>query len=160
MNGIKRFLDQRGKRFWWTVRFVFVGLIALAVFVLGWIGGSDYVTNIYTELIGVIISIGVTVVIVDQFYERRDREREKEQAQREEERRTEELKRRLVRDAGSRSNDVAIAAIDELREREWLEGDKGLLKGADLWKTNLKGAFLIWLKSTRSLLTKCRSAES
>ena len=141
LNGVKRFLDQRGKRFWWTVRFVLVALIALAIFVLGWSGGDDYVTNIYTELIGVVISIGFTVVFVDRFY-----------ANREEMRQTEELTRRLVRDAGSRSNDKAIAAIEELREKKWLEGDKGLLKGAylpgaylqnaDLYKANLQEAVL------------------
>ncbi|MCY4018159.1 MAG: pentapeptide repeat-containing protein [Chloroflexi bacterium] len=142
MNDIKRFLDRRGKRFWWTARFVLVALIVLAIFVLGWIGGADYVTNIYTEIIGVVISIGFTVVIVDRFYERREREREQEQAQREEERQTAELKRRLIREAGSRSNDLATTAVEWLREKNWLTGDKGLLKGAKLTNANLKGANL------------------
>ena len=141
MNGIKRFLDQRGKRFWWTVRFVFVGLIAFAIFTLGWIGGADYVTNIYTELIGVIIGIGFTVVFVDRHY-----------ANREEKRTAEELKRRLVREAGSRSNAIAVAAIEHLHANDWLADDDGLLRNArldyaELLKTDLRSANLelAWL---------------
>ncbi|MCY4540518.1 MAG: pentapeptide repeat-containing protein [Chloroflexi bacterium] len=127
MASIKSFVDRRGKRFWWTVRFVLVTLIAFAILLLGWIGGMDYVTNIYTELIGVILSTGVTVVIVDQFYERRDKER---------------LKHQLVREAGSSINAVAINAIEQLRLNGWLIGEEGLLRGAQLRDADLRGANL------------------
>ena len=152
IHSIRSFRDRRGKRFWWLVRLLLIALITLAIFLLGWIGGSDYVTNIYTELIGVTLSTGVTVVIVDQFYERRDRERQ-----------TNELKERLVQEARSRSNPRAIAAIEQLREKGWLVGDKGLLKGAylagadlqnaDLNKANLHGADLQNAKLQKVLMS-------
>ena len=114
MNGIKRFLDRRGRRFGWTGRLVLIALIAIAIFVLGWKGGEDYVTNIYTELIGVILSTGVTVVIVDQFYERRDRELRKEQQRRDKESRTQALKERLLGEVDSEVNQIALRAIDTI----------------------------------------------
>jgi len=113
------------------IRVALVALIVIAIFILGWKGGIDYVTNLYTELIGVAISIGFTVVFVDTFYERRSRERE-----------TQAMKARLVREAGSRSNDIAISAVDTLREREWLTGENGLLRGERFWMANLRNADL------------------
>jgi uncharacterized protein YjbI with pentapeptide repeats len=52
------------------------------------------------------------------------------------------LKDRLVHEARSQSNERAKAAIDDLRHYEWLEGENGLLKGADLQVANLAGAGL------------------
>ncbi len=111
--------------------------VAIAASFFG-IGNRDYHMNLATEVIGV----GVTVVIFDRIYAHRDRERQREQAQRDEERQTEELKRSLVRDAGIPSNDMAIKAISELQARGWLEGNEGLLKGADLSEAELKKADL------------------
>ena len=127
MKRLKKFLDQRGKRFWWILRIVVVILIVIAIFALGLFGGEDYVTNLYTELIGVTLSIGVTVAIVDQLYEHRDREN---------------LKWRLVQEAGSHAHAIAIPAIDRLRKEGWLTGDNGLLKGVDLSGANLENAKL------------------
>lgn len=106
-------------------RALVIALIVVAIFILGWQGGEDYVTNIYTELVGVIISAGVTVVIVDRAYERQSRIR---------------LQRDLVQEAGSRSNDIVIYAIERLRKHGWLSGPSGLLKGADLRNANLQRA--------------------
>ena len=139
MNSIKRFLDRREKRFWWTVRSVLVALIALSIFVLGWKGGEEYVTNIYTELIDVVISIGFTVVFADRFY-----------ANREEVRQIQELKRQLVEQAGSGSNDVAIRAIEQLYEKGWLVGRDSLLKGENLSKANLRSANLQYANLRRA----------
>ncbi len=105
--------------------------------------------NVVTEGLGVAASVVITVFVIDRVYERRD-----------ERRRTDELKRRLVRDAGSRSNGHALAAIKELYDEGRLLGDDGWLKGerlaeadltnadlrsanlreTDLWKTKLKYA--------------------
>lgn len=140
MDRIRRFVNQRRKRFWWTIRFALVALIASAIFMLGWKGGADYVTNIYTELIGVVISIGFTVVFVDRYY-----------ANRKESRQSAVLKRRLVREAGSRSNDIAIAAIDELQDKGWLQDDDSLLKEAELYKAALQKANLSYCNLVRTV---------
>ncbi|MDE2776686.1 MAG: pentapeptide repeat-containing protein [Chloroflexota bacterium] len=101
-------------------------------------GNQDYHMNLATEALG----IAATVFIINRWYAHRDRERQREQAQHDEERQTEELKRRLVREAGSRSNDIAIAAIDELQDKGWLEGDDSLLKEAELYEADLQKANL------------------
>lgn len=51
-----------------------------------------------------------------------------------------EIKKSLVRRAGSTSNETAKAAIDELRKTGWLA--RGVLKDADLSGANLQGAML------------------
>lgn len=69
---------------------------------------EGYNTNIYTE----IISIAVTVLILDYLQERRDNRN-----------RIKDLQEQLVRDAGSPVNDIARNAIHNLRKRGWLGGD-------------------------------------
>ena len=88
---------------------------------------DDYRLNFGTEMMGVAASIGIAVLFIDRLYANRDRERQ-----------TQDLKERLVREAGSRSNDKAISAVEQLRDKGWLEGDDGLLKGANLFHANLK----------------------
>ncbi len=144
------------KKYTWFYALI-VGAIALGIGI--WIGssvfaedGKGYEMNLFTEALGVVTSIIITVFVIDRLYERRDKERAQEMAQREQERQTQELRGRLVREAGSRSNVRAIAAIEQLRHKRWLVGDKGLLKGAylpganlqnaDLYKANLHGAVL------------------
>lgn len=119
MIHLLRLIDRHKRKF----RFAAVLIIIAALFVLGWQGGEDYVTNIYTELLGVVVSAGVTVVIVDSAYERQARIR---------------LQRDLVNDAGSRSNDIAMHAIDRLRQNGWLTGSRGALRSADLRSANLQ----------------------
>jgi uncharacterized protein YjbI with pentapeptide repeats len=88
-------------------------------------GDQGYTVNLYTE----VLSIAVTVFILDYLNRRRD-ERNAERA----------LKEQLVRDAGSTSNEVAKNAVHQLRkikEGKWLIGDNGLLQCADLTEANL-----------------------
>ena len=115
------------KRYRWFYGLA-VGAIVLIISILigaAWSGDENrsYQMNLVTEVIG----IGATVFIINRLYEYRDREN---------------LKRRLVREAGSRANAIAISAIDQLREEGWLTGDNGLLKGLDLSGANLKNADL------------------
>ena len=88
---------------------------------------DNYRLNFVTEMMGVVTSVGITVLIIDRLYANRDRERQ-----------TQDLKERLVREAGSRSNNIAISAVEQLRDKGWLEGDDGLLEGANLFYANLK----------------------
>ena len=90
---------------------------------------QGYWMNLVTEGIGVVASIGITVFIIDRLYAKRDRE---------------QLKYRLVREARSRSNDIAISAVEWLRDEDWLTiGSDSLLKGARLRKANLQEANLL-----------------
>ncbi len=52
------------------------------------------------------------------------------------------LKQRLVQEAGSGDNAMALRAINELQERGWLAGENGLLVGAELVRANLAMADL------------------
>ena len=115
------------KRYRWFYELL-AGVAILIISILigaAWSGDENhsYQMNLVTEVIG----IGATVFIINRLYEYRDREN---------------LKRRLVREAGSRANAIAIAAVEQLREEGWLTGDSGLLKGLDLSGANLKNADL------------------
>ena len=111
----------------------------------------DYVMNLVTEGIGVLASIGITVLFIDQLNAHRERKN---------------LKRRLVREARSRSNDIAISAVEWLRAEGWLTGDDGLLqgtrlrnanlRGVDLTKANLQRVDLSWANLQRANLTKAK----
>lgn len=92
-----------------------------------WIGSilfrDGYATNLYTEALSVV----VTILVLDQINQWRE---------------TQRTKSRLVREAGSRSNEVAIAAVEWLRAEHWLSGKTGLLKNAHLWSANLANSNL------------------
>ncbi|MAS33570.1 MAG: hypothetical protein CL610_06160 [Anaerolineaceae bacterium] len=59
-----------------------------------------------------------------------------------EQRRVAELRTRLLRDARSIVNDIAIKAVEEIYAYDWLEGDDGMLKGGNLMIANLQGVNL------------------
>ena len=129
MNGSQRRDEIRGihREYRWFYALLFVA-VALGIGI--GFAASEFADdsrgfwmNVVTEGIGVAASVAITVIVIDRFYERRERER---------------LKRRLVREAGSRSNDRAITAIDELRSYGWLTGADGLLADACLSKANMK----------------------
>ena len=88
---------------------------------------DDFKLNLSTEILGVIASTGVTLFFLDKLNQRRDREN---------------LKRRLIGEAGSRSNDIAISAVEWMRRERWLKGADGLLQGANLIEANLQDAHL------------------
>ncbi len=90
-------------------------------------GLDDFNLNLSTEIFGVVASTGVTLLFLDKLNERRD---------------LNNLKRRLTAEAGSRSNDIAISAVEWMQRECWLRGEDGLLKGADLRKARLMGARL------------------
>lgn len=102
----------------------FSGGILLVVFGV-WIGSllfaedSGYTTNLYTELLG----IAVTVLVLNLLAQRRESAR---------------LKAQLVRELGSSDNAIALRALAELKAGGQV-GD-GSLTGAILPRANLKNA--------------------
>jgi len=84
---------------------------------------QDYWMNLFTEGMG----IAATVFIINRWYAHRNQEK---------------LKRRLVREAGSPSNDIALLAVGWLHDEGWLTGDRGVLQGANLSEANLQRAKL------------------
>jgi len=106
------------------------GLLLLGIgFWLGmnWFAGDDgglgYVTNLYTEL----LSIGITIVVLDRINQWRDERN---------------LKKRLRWDIRSKSNDITTRAIETIRYEDWLSGRNGILRNADLYGTKLESADL------------------
>jgi hypothetical protein len=131
-------LKESGSRFWrknGEFSFIISGMILVMIGI--WFGmlifGDNifqmedhtlgYFANVFTEGMSVIL----TILVLDRINQWRD---------------DQNLKKRLIREAGSRSNTVAIGALEWLRAENWLEGDGGLLQNANLWGANLQNANL------------------
>jgi len=84
---------------------------------------GEYGVNLYTE----VVSIIVTVLILDRINDYRAKQ---------------QLKKRLVREAGSQSNETAKSAVDWIRHEGWLTTTNGLLKNVELKYANLNRADL------------------
>lgn len=114
----------RSNRPFFQLGFIFlVLLIGIAIGALLFGDNANFNLNIYTE----IISIIVTALVVDQIIRRRDRK---------------QMQQRLLRDVAGPSEDVAKAAINIMREENWLVGEHSLLKNAYLWEAKLTGVAL------------------
>lgn len=113
----------------------------LLVLVGVWIGSllftEGYSTNIYTEM----LSIFVTILVIDRLNEWRN---------------IQQLKKQLTREASSRDNSTALNAIDWLRAEKWLTiDDDSLLMGTKLSRANLENAYLYEANLKNSNLYKC-----
>lgn len=108
---------------------VFVGILLGAILFSGDspLIPDDYLTNLYTEGVSVVL----TIAVLNLFAERRERSR-----------RREETREQLLRDAGSTVNATARSAVDEIRARGWLDGDEALLRDTDLSGANLENVDL------------------
>ena len=110
-----------------------------------WIGNllfaydQGYNINIYTELLSIITTVGILNFLAQKREERRDRE---------------QLKSLLVRQMGSRINEVAVPAVEELRAQGWLQD--GSLVGADLWEADLTNAVLWRANLTKAQLHRAK----
>lgn len=95
---------QRQSPYWLLPGFV-VGLIIGLL--IGWSANLDnwFLDGFWAEGLGIVI----TVLLIERVQAWRNRE---------------EYKKQLVRQARSRSNDIAISAVDELRGNGWLVGEK------------------------------------
>lgn len=102
-------------------------LVCIGIWIGSLIFQDGYATNVYTELMSVI----VTILVLDRLNDWRARNREREA-----------LQKRLIREAGGQSNEMAKAAIDWMRDEGWLTGEDGLLINRTLAKAKLQGAYL------------------
>lgn len=89
------------------------------------------ITDLRALLIGLVpqaIGVGFMIFFLDKIYTRHN---------------TEQLKKRLIHEASSQSQETATSAVDWMHQEDWLTGDDGLLKGIDLSGAKLEKAFLI-----------------
>lgn len=100
-----------------------VALVLIGVWIGSLLFGEGYAANVYTEVLGVL----VTIAILDRLNVWRENQR---------------LKMRLVRETGSQSSETARVALDWIRAEGWLAGEDGLLQGAMLDGANLEDADL------------------
>lgn len=105
-----------------------IGLIVVLIIV--WAGAKrfasdDYWMNLLTEGLG----IAITILFIDRLNEYRAEK---------------QLKRRLIREAGSRSRDTAVSALDWLRNEGWLtkNDEYPLLRDKKFKYSNWHEAFL------------------
>jgi len=139
---VRRFLA------WWTV-----GRMGLTLAIIGLaatLGGhldqygrfnlrqlfDDFYANVGTEL----LSIALTVLIIDALAERREEERRSERDREKQRAKQEQEKERLLRQLGSSINTQTQRAAEELRALGWLED--GTLMEVRLNGANLEGADL------------------
>lgn len=94
-----------------------------------------YSTNIFTEL----LSAGITILVLDRLNQRRA---------------INYLKNRLPILAKSLNNGVAVEAANEMWFSGWLDGENGLLKGADLRIADLQGAYLMGAELSNTIFWK------
>lgn len=104
----------------------FVGAMAGFIFGIAVSGKLGQLVNWFADgFWNEALSIAITVIVLDRLNRLRA---------------VEQLKLRLVREAGSQSNETAKSAIDWMRHEGWLTEETALLKNADLSHANLKGA--------------------
>lgn len=101
---------------------------------------TGYYANTFTD----VLSIGVTVLLIDRLNRRRDER---------------ELQKQFVRDIRTKVPDVVRNALHQMREHKWLVGDAGILKGehlagVELQDADLHDANLCSAKMQDAILTK------
>ena len=85
---------------------------------------QSYVVNVFTRVLG----LGATALIFDELNRKRSQD---------------DLKRQLVDDAASTSNEIAKNAVHQIERKKWLRSKDGLLKGKNLFGANLVDAEFI-----------------
>ncbi|WP_049573367.1 pentapeptide repeat-containing protein [Nonomuraea sp. SBT364] len=99
-------------------------LILLYWYPDNWVA-SELVASLYANLSTSLISISITVLLIDKLYAQENRT---------------QLKKRLIWEMGSTDQAAAIRAVKELRDSDWIKD--GSLVGVDLAYANLTGARL------------------
>jgi uncharacterized protein YjbI with pentapeptide repeats len=99
---------------------------------------SDLVAALYVNVATSLLSIALTVLLIDRLYEHRDAIQQK---------------KRLVWEMGSSDQALAGRAVKELRDAGWL--NDGSLQDADLVQANLEGVDLSGVQLQRAKLSRC-----
>lgn len=107
---------------------------------------ADYYTNISTDL----VSIALTVLLIDSLERRRDEEERIARERTREQIKLERYKQNLIRQMGSKINGEACRAVEKLRGEGWLED--GSLVALQLRDANLENADLRWACLKRAQL--------
>jgi hypothetical protein len=88
--------------------------VSTATEIKGW-----FFDSFWPEALGILF----TVTVIEKFAQRREEKN---------------LRERLIHEASSRSNERAKSAVDDLRWKKWLIGDRGLLQGVEFQSADLK----------------------
>ena len=97
--------------------FVYVCVTSLLCMLgFGNIGIAGFWKRLFTVSFEVLVGAGVTIFFIDRLNAHRERE---------------SLKRRLIREAGSRSQDIAISAVEWMDREGWLRGEDGSFEGGE-----------------------------
>lgn len=124
LKRISKFFDLQNIAFLMMGLSVLIGISGFSVqyefFSLKELNNNFY-ANISTEL----LSISITVLVIDKLIKKRD---------------ISELKKQLVREVRSKDNAIAVRALQELITQKWAK--KGALRGAHLLYANLQDAYL------------------
>lgn len=140
MNEIKAIWQQYQGLY--VIGGIFIGLMLFPFLEMVINDLSQLLIGLAPEAIG----IGFTVFFLDRIYQKRE---------------IEQLKRRLIGEASSQSNETAKSAVDWMRREGWLTGENGLLKGKFLLKAQLQEADLhsANLQQTELSFVNLRKAE-
>ena len=113
-------------------------LVLIGVWIGSLLFSDGYSTSIYTEM----LSIFVTILVLDRLNEWRN---------------TQQLKKQLIREASSRDNSTALNAVDWLRAEKWLtiDDESPLLTRAKLSRASLENAYLYEAHLKNTNLYKC-----
>ena len=95
------------------------------------ISKDDYSINLYTEFLGVIVSVIVAFFILDEMNRRRD-----------DRRREQEFRKQLILDLHSPNNSTAIEAIHKMHVRDWLSGEESPLRKRVFFEVDWRNARL------------------
>ncbi len=128
-----------------AVAYAFTLLFVLAVlYKIGRddIAKDDYSLNLYTEFLGVIVSVIITVFIIDTINRRRDQHR-----------REEDSKVRLVRQVRSPEPVFVRNALHEIQEQAMFRGEKSILQGEFLFGARWENVTLNYFNLKQSDMT-------
>ena len=130
-NAVKRWIsgliDEPGEAASALAILGIVSAVGGYVILYGWGSFTQLVSDFYANAATELISIAITVLIIDRLYARR---------------RAGEEKDRIIKQLASRSNEFALEAVRLAKDgdKNWIVD--GSLKKADLMKANLEGADL------------------
>ncbi|KAA3642804.1 MAG: pentapeptide repeat-containing protein [Chloroflexi bacterium] len=126
----------------WSILFIGLSSISFYFYPDKWLF-SDFIYAFYANVSTELISIGITILIIDQLYKNQDEK---------------ELKTRLIWDMGSMDQAHSLRAIKELKFRNWLYD--GTLENQDFTLANLEDAEVENAKLKEANFTKANLVKA